>query len=738
MKLIIAEKYKVAQSFAKLLGCTKRNITNNNGSVGYVESPDGEWCITWAAGHVIRTLEPDEYSDDYKRWSFDTLPIIPTVWKYKPSDVNPAKSQWKVLRELVNREDITAIYHAADADREGEMIGREILREAHAPASKEYFRLWYTNTTDAALRRAISEAKPLKDYRPLGEAADCRQKLDWIYGFNMTRAYTLYAHSVQNVGRVVSPTINLIVQRQKEIDDFVPENYAVVTASIKSEKGEFTADAKFEDIEYAGNLSKTIKGKTATVSKIEKTTENENRKLYNTTQLQADASKRFGYEPDMTMKVLQELYDAGYISYPRTKSNNINADQVEETKDLPKLAWEKVFKSPEMVSPDVFDINRLVVAKGKSAEEASHTGLCPTDVGINEYQKSIKCTDSADEMSKRKRNIFLLISMRLICAVMPPRVLDKTKIDIAIEKDMFKATGSVEVSPGFSAFEKYVLSFIKQKKQRKQASSDQLLPDLAEGEQLNCTGGKCSKKTTKPPKQYTTAQLLTTMENISRIVDDKKMKELLKDSGLGTAASRDTIIKTIKNNGFVTTEGGMLYPTQKAIKLMSLLPEDMKSPIMTGQMEIELDAIARGEGSAQEFIESVKERVQKEVDAVKALPPIPDTDRYKDNKVFLKDACPKCGQDVVETDKMMVCKHNCGFKLWRTVAKKKIPKGELKALLETGMTTAKLEGFKSKAGKDFSCWLYIDPEDGLNVKFDFDDNGKNAKNNFVAKSKQAG
>lgn len=719
MKLIIAEKYKVAQSFAQLLGATERHTTNNRGTVGFLQTPDGEWGVTWAAGHVIAMDMPDEYDSKYKSWSIDLLPIIPTKWRYHPSPQEPAKSQWKILKELVNRSDVTDIYHAADADREGEMIGREILREAGAPRDKQYWRLWYTNTTSAALQRAISDAKPLIEYRDLGAAADCRQKLDWIYGLNMTRAFTDYAHSVHNVGRVVSPTINLIVERQKEIDEFVPEDFATITVPlIKDAAGDaFKAEAKFADIPKAEALAKTLKGKPATIVNIEQKTENEYRKLYNTTQLQSEAAERFGYEPEATMKIMQELYDNGYISYPRTKSNSINEDQIDETKDLPALAWEHVFGKPSQCAASDFDIQRIVEKKKKGAEEASHTGLTPTDVGIKAYQSRIK----GDE---KQRNIFLLISCRLICSVLPPRTVDKTKVDIDIENETFKANGSVEVDPGFSLFEKYVKSALSSKKKPKK-TTDQVLPDLAVGDVCTCGTAKCAKKQTKPPQQYTTAQLISTMENISRIVADKKMKEMLKDAGLGTAASRDAVIATIKKNGFVEVKAGKLYPTDKAKSLMALLPEDLKSPIMTGQMELQLDAIARGDGDPAEFMAQISERVTQEVENIRKLPPIPDTDRFKNEPVFMKSACPNCGEDVAETAKSMVCKHNCGFIIWRTVAKKKVPKTEIKHMLEHGHTSCKLDGFKSKKGSEFSCWLYID---GTNkVKFDFSDDGMEAK-----------
>lgn len=740
--LIITEKFKTAKPFADIIGANVRHITNNKGSIGYFETPDGYTLpqgvdvhcepgepilVSWCAGHLCGLDMPDSYDPKYKRWNMDDLPIIPDQWKYHVMTTEPAKSQFKALKELLDRDDVTTVYHAADADREGQLLLNLVLKVARASSKKTYYRLWYTNTTPAALKRSLSDAKPLADYKPLSEAADCRQKLDWIVGLNYTRLYTTRYHSTQNVGRVVSPTLALIVNRQAEIDNFVSEDYAIISVPCKNADGEFKAEAKFTDIPFAEGFAKTLKGKDAVIENVEKTTENENRKLFNTTQLQAEASKRFGYEPDATMKIMQDLYDSGYITYPRTKSNMINPDQVEETKPLPKMTWEKVFASPSHCSPDDFDINRIVGQKGKGAEEASHTGLCPTDQGILSYQSKIKGNE-------KQRNIFLLIASRLVCAVLPPRVLDKTKVAVKIEGQDFKATGSVEVSPGFFNFERYVNSALKEKKTRKKAE-EQTLPDMKVGDVYTCGTAKCTQKKTAPPKQYTTAQLISTMENVSRLVEDKKLKEMLKDAGLGTAASRDTIIATIKKNGFVEVKAGRLYPTEKAKTLIGMLPDEIKSPIFTAKMELALDEIARGDGDAKAFMNQIHATVRNQIDEVRKLPPVPDTERYKDNKTFVAGACPKCGADVVETEKSMVCRHNCGFIVWRSVAKKKLTKEVLKTLITNGCSDGKVEGFKSKAGKDFSCWLYIDDE--YKVSFDFDDAGRKAKNNIVQKKKQS-
>lgn len=715
MKLLIAEKYKVAQCFANVLNCNKKETNFDKGIYGYFYN--NEWIVTWAAGHLIEMCYPDKYSSIYKNWSLSNLPLIPKEFKYDISKFG--KKQFKVFEDILKHKNIKEIYHAADADREGELIVREILRELKIPKNIKTFRVWYTNTTNDALNKALKKAKPLKEYDNLYYAADCRQKIDWLVGINLSRAYTSKYHSTQNVGRVVSPTVNLIVERQKEIDNFIPEDYAVISVPIKKDDRKLTVEAKFTNVLKAEKLAKILKGKDAVIKNIESSEEKEFRKLFNTTQLQIEASKKFNYSPDTTMTLMQTLYEQGYITYPRTKSSTINPDQIKETELLLMPVYTKIFSKDKAIDTSKFDINRIVDKQNSNAEEASHTGLCPTIKGIEEYSKF----KNDDKLNK----IFLTITARLLCAVLPPRILDKTRIKVEIEKEIFQALGSVEKDPGFVAFEANARKLIEDN--YKPRNSSTILPDVKVGEVFTCLTAKCTKKQTNPPEQYTIDQLLSAMENISRLVEDKKLKEAIKGSGLGTSSSRDGIIKTIQDSAFVELKQKKLYPTEKAKKLMSILPEDIKSPIMTAKMEVELDKIASGKRTEESFIKEIEKNLVKEIDYVKELPEVPDTERYANNKIFLKGACPKCGEDVVETDKAITCKHNCGFKIWKTMAKKKLTKEQLKTILTTGCSKDMVSGLKSKKGNDFSCWIYIAPN--YETKFDFDKSGYEAKNNNI-------
>lgn len=726
--LLISEKRNTALPFAKYLGITDKSHVKfmKDGNVGYLEGThDGDtWIVTWCAGHLVQTCMMDEYDEKYKRWNLNDLPFFPNPWKYKPSsEKTSAKAQFNVIKDLLTKRKIDMIYHAADSDREGELIVRELLRECHAeniPAK----RVWYSTITDSAIAKAMKDAKPLRDYDNLGAAAQLRQDMDWIYGINLTRAYTDYYHTTMNVGRVVSATIRLIVDRDREIENFVPEKYGVVTAHLVQNEKEFDAKAKYSNLNKANEIKVKIKGQNGTIKSVESKDVHTNRLLYDMTQLQADANKLFGYEPKDTMAICQSLYEAGYMTYPRTDSNTITPDDRDETEPLLAAATAEIFANPKQYSVSDFDIDRIVKAVDKDNAEESHPGLCPTKNGIDSYQTKIKSND-------KQRNIFLLITQRLICSCLPDNVAEKTKVLVDIIGEEFSANGSIERIPGFLSFEKYVLTAIGKKKRK--SSSDTVLPQIEVGEIYNVTKSSMQSKETKPPKQYTTATLLEVMRDITRVLDDKELKGIMKSqkAGLGTKSSRDTIIDTIKRRGYVDMKGGYMIPTDKAKRLIDTLPEWIKSPSLTAKMEQSLDMVAKGKLDADKVENRVKQMVDEDITRLKGLPTIPNTARFADAKVIVKNGCPICGGDIGDTKKSFVCKDGCGFVIWKTIAKKRITQTEAKSLCKTGKSTSKLDGFVSKKGKNFSCWLYI-KSDG-NIGFDFSDDGREASHdNIVA------
>ena len=719
--LLISEKRNTALPFAKYLGITDKSNVKfmKDGNVGYMEGThNGDtWIVTWCAGHLVQTCMMDEYDDRYKRWNLNDLPFFPHPWKYKPaSEKVSAKAQFNVIKDLLTKRKIDMVYHAADSDREGELIVRELLRECHAeniPAK----RVWYSTITDSAIAKAMDDAKPLSSYDNLGAAAQLRQNMDWIYGINLTRAYTDYYHTTMNVGRVVSATIRLIVDRNNEIENFVPEKYGVVTAHLVDNDKEFDAKAKYSDLDKANEIKTRIKGKNGTITSVESKDAHTNRLLYDMTQLQADANKLFGYEPKETMAICQSLYEAGYMTYPRTDSNTITPDDRDETEPLLALATKEIFANPKQYNSAELDIDRIVKSVDKDDMEESHPGLCPTRNGIDSYQSKIKGND-------KQRNIFLLITQRLICSCLPDNVAEKTKVTADITGEIFTANGSIERTPGFLPFEKYVLGAIGKKKRK--STADTILPPLVVGDVYTVTKSSMQSKETKPPKQYTTATLLEVMRDITRVLDDKELKGIMKSqkAGLGTKSSRDTIIDTIKRRGYVDMKGGYMIPTDKAKRLIDTLPEWIKSPSLTAKMEQSLDMVAKGKLDADKVENRVKQMVDEDIKRLKGMPAIPDTARFADAKVLIKGGCPVCGGDIGDTKKSFVCKDGCGFTIWKNITKKRITQAEAKSLCSTGKSTSKLDGFVSKKGSNFSCWLYV-KADG-SIGFDFSDDGREA------------
>lgn len=736
-RLIITEKHSTAKPFIKVLGLQDTsNVTGGSGgATGYVKgNHDGdEWFVTWCFGHLVETCMPDEYDDKYKRWDLDDLPVIPDKWKYKPVGRTAPRKQLSTIKKLVKDENFDYIYHAADSDREGELLGREVLRECgmlgttrRTRKTPQLMRVWYGSVTEDAIRKALDQATPLSEYDGLGDAGDARQKIDWLYGINLTRAYTSYCHETRNVGRVVSPTINLVVSKQAEIDNFVSQDYAVVSAKMEKDGDSFIATARFDDVKLGKEVAKSIKGHNGTIADIQTKRQSKSVLLYDLTELQSTCSKLYKLEPSDTMAVMQRLYEQGYVTYPRTSSNTITPNDVDDVAPLvPQVVKDMLGGNAKMVSET--DISRIVSLPDSEDKEASHTGLCPTQEGIEVF------INGTLSNTKHDRDIILLIASRMAEACMPPCVIDATSVTVDIDGNSFGANGHIVIDEGYRAIHQMLGKMLGV---TVKAPQDKILPKMSTGEKWLITDSSYDLRKTEPPKQYTTASLLDTMKNITRLLPEKSMCDTMRaqDAGLGTSASRDQVIATIKKNGFVTQDSkGYLHPTEKSIELMRMLPDAIKTPVMTANLEASLTEVASGREKEDELLANVIDIVRKDVDVVKSLPRKATTYAKvsSDAKVIVKDGCPVCGSDIVETKKGYTCK-SCGFVIWKEIAKKKIPQRECKSLCENGMSTTKLDGFTSKKGAKFSCWLYLDEE--AKTKFDFSDNGEKARDNYVTRN----
>jgi DNA topoisomerase-3 len=704
-KLLIAEKYSNALPFANHLGIVERRTQMHKGNCGWIVCKDN-WIVTWEAGHILAQAMPDDYDPKYKRWNLADLPIVPSVWKQKPMTTDPARSQLRAIKQILADYEIDAIYNAADDDREGELLAREVIEYLGVGNLLKY-RLRYITTTEESISSALANPLPATDYDNIYRAALLRQRIDWIYGLNMTRAYTAWSHATQNIGRVVSPTIGLVVDRQVQIDSFVPKDYVSLTATVDIEgKGLLDLSCRVDDVAAGEALAKSLKGKIATVKSAETSHKSERRRLFTLTDLQSACSTLFGFEADKTSKIAQALYDAGNMSYPRTNAETINPDQVPGTVPILDSAA-AMFGAPKQS----VDVQRLVRSADDKVAEASHTGLLPTLQGLKQMGR----------LDSDQRNVLSLVSIVALAAALPANEWDATKITADLAGYEWTATGRVETVDGFKSFLKRETDKLRTKKARSASKKQARIPEhTAPGDSGPVVESSHAKKKTEPPKQYTTAELLDTMKNIWRYLTDKAQRDAMRLSGagLGTQSSRDTVLKTMQSSGFVTKKSGRLYPTEKAVKLMSLLPPLLKSPGMTANLEMELTDVALGKKDGSELMESFLSLVSGEIERVKGYEPVADTERvHAQGKLFCARGCPKCNGDVYDVGKLYVCDKSCGWKMWKSVAKKKLLVKEAKAIISEGRTAEKVDGLKSKKGSEFSCWLVADKEKG--VVFDF-------------------
>lgn len=740
--LIITEKHSTAKPFIKLLGLhgNEHTQSGSSGLTGYVDGTNNGqyWAVTWCFGHLLETYMPDDYDATYKRWSLDDLPIVPDEWKYKPTGTASAKRQLKVIRSLVNDGRFDRIYHAGDCDREGELLVREVLRSCKQKSlsDAELYRCWYGSVTSQAIEKALTDAKSLSEYDGLYDAADARQKLDWLYGINLTRAYTVLYGETRNVGRVVSPTINLIVEREREIETFVPQGYLIVGARLSRDGESFVAGARYDDVERGHEVERRIKGKIGTITDVTRTERVQSVMLYDLTSLQADASRLLGMEPSETMATMQYLYENGLATYPRTNSDAITPDDVSTVEPLIEPAASIVTGNRSVISRHAgaipwdmasLDVSRIVRTPDSADKEASHTGLCPTERGLVSLD--------ALPNERHARDLLLLVTARLVMACSEPRRVAVTQVSIDIDGEPFSASGSVVVTDGYEPIEDIALGAIGVTKRRRR---EVMLPRTEVGQDWDVQSVDSEQRETKPPARYTTDTLLTTMRNIASVLPEKDMRDVMHDAnaGLGTSSSRDKVIETIKRNGFVTTdESRHLHPTEKATGLMAILPDDIKTPVMTARMEAMLDDVATGRDTEDRVLDNAIGVVRRDIDTVRNMPIRAETSGKHgvatDAKVIARGGCPVCGGNVVETKRGYTCRE-CGFVIWKTIAKRKIPQRECRSLCEDGMSTQRLDGFKSKAGRGFSCWLYLD--DNAKVRFDFSEDGDDARSNYVTKN----
>ncbi|KXL53182.1 DNA topoisomerase 3 [Anaerotignum neopropionicum] len=649
--LVVAEKPSVARDIAKTLGITQKGEGCLMGE---------RYVVSWAIGHLVTLAEPEEYNEKFKKWSFASLPILPEKMELKA--IKNTRTQLKILHQWMNNKEIDSIVCATDSGREGELIFRYIYNITKC--KKPFQRLWISSMTEQAIKDGFANLKDGAAYDLLYHSAKCRSEADWLVGMNATRAYTLRYDVLLSIGRVQTPTLALIVEKQKEIDAFVTKPYFEVQGDFGGFYGfwiDDEADTKIENEEKATVITQKVEGQNAVVTKVEK---EEKRilpaQLYDLTELQRECNRRFGYSAKKTLDTAQGLYEKRkLITYPRTDSRYLSEDmkgKVQSTmKRLAELESFQEFAKPLLTDNGLSFSKRII----DNTKVTDHHAIIPTDVRLR-----------LDSLTQEELNVFLLVASRFISVFYPNYRYEVTKAFFSCEDERFLSKGTVVLQEGWQEIEK---KLIPGKEKKEKTNDEQKLPPLSEGEVYLILEAKVLKKKTTPPKPYTESSLLSAMENAGRFVEDETLKEQMKDSGLGTPATRAAIIERLLAVGYITRKGKNLIPTEKGKQLIQVVPEALRSPQTTAKWEKGLSSIAKGKMEEQRFMESIKRYVSFLVE---------DAARRKTEVVFPEEEkkgsrkggktlgkCPVCKDgDVLENRKAFFCskwKTGCKFTVWK-------------------------------------------------------------------------
>lgn len=694
--LVIAEKPSVARDIAAVLKCGEKG----DGFIG------GEnYIVSWAVGHLVTLCEPDDYDKSLKRWTAGSLPIIPEKMKLKA--VRGSKKQLDTLKKLMNAKDTDSIICATDSGREGELIFRYIYE--YNKCKKPFKRLWISSMTDAAIKEGFANLRDGKEYDNLYISAKCRSEADWLVGINATRAFTIKYNALLSIGRVQTPTLAMIVKRQNEIDNFVPTKYYEVIADYGDFKGTWTdgkKNTKIDDKSAAEDIAYKVDGKTATVEDVVKTEKQIlPPQLYDLTELQRDCNKIYGFSAKKTLDIAQSLYEKRkMITYPRTDSRYLSDDMIPKIKVvLKRLKDAGIFAD---YASDLIDGEKLPVTKRivDNKKVTDHHAIIPAD---NYYRK--------DSLTSDEKKVFGLIAIRFIAAFNRPYKYTATKITVLCEDELFISKGNTVTDEGWKRLYKEVYKNVK--------DNEQILPDVKKDDTVMVKEAHTIEKETKPPLPYNEATLLTAMENAGKNTDDEQLKEKMKECGLGTPATRAAIIERLIEVGYIHRKGKALIPDIKGKQLISIVPEEMRSPVTTGKWEKGLGSIAKGNMRAEKFMASINRYVyylvgfaaEKSADIQ-----IEDTKKRKKRSQRAKSfgKCPICGGDVLENSKAYYCagwKNGCKFTLWKnSLERYGVPMTDklVKELL-TDKTVKKIPVIKAQTGEKCTADIIYNKEKNI-------------------------
>lgn len=628
--LVLAEKPSVGKEIARVLGCKKA-------SGGYFMG--GNYIVTWALGHLVTLVDPEYYGEQYKIWSMDTLPMLPQ--KMALTVIPQTAKQFGVVKKLLHSPEVSSLVIATDAGREGELVARWIIDKAGYRGPIK--RLWISSQTDKAIKEGFQHLKDGKEYWNLYQSAVARAEADWLVGLNVTRALTCKYNAQLNAGRVQTPTLAMIVRREEEIKKFVPRDYYQLRADL----GRFFVtyqDAKKQtaifDKDKAETLASKIKGKECRCTEIKETLKSVSPPmLYDLTELQRDANKLYGMSPKETLSVMQRLYETHKaLTYPRTDSRYLTDDIV------PTLPERLRAVSIGELAPIVSDITRsrrkIAGQCVNNKKVSDHHAIIPTEQRINLI-----------DLSQAGKRIYLLVVKRFLTCFYPNYHYKSVRADFLCEGERFYATGRIEMDKGWKAV---------YQTQDEDENEEQNLPTLHRGDSFLVKLVQVKALKTAPPARYTEATLLSAMENPSKFIEDKKMKEYI-GGGLGTPATRADIIDKLYNAFYIEKRGNSVVPTSKAMQLIDIVPHDLREPLLTATWEQQLEEINRGKLQKNVFIDQIKGYTKKLVKDVESS----ELTFRHDN--LTTNVCPVCGKFMLKVKgkrgTMLVCEdRSCGHR----------------------------------------------------------------------------
>lgn len=683
-QLVIAEKPSVARSIAAVIGATEKQT-------GYWQG--GGYLVSWCIGHLVSFAEADQYDEKYCKWRYEDLPILPQPWQFIVPDEK--KQQFEIVRALLNRSDVDSVTAATDAGREGELIFRFVYQMAGC--TKPVKRLWISSMEDAAIREGFANLRPDSDYDALYQSALCRAKADWLVGINATRLFSVLYHKTLTVGRVQTPTLKMLVDRDAKILRFQKEKYYTVgiqSGSLKAGSG------RIASMDEADTLRKACAGASAICFSVKREKKTEQPpKLYDLTTLQREANRLFGFTAKQTLDYAQQLYEKKLLTYPRTDSQYLTEDMGQTAQHLVSdLLGLLPFAQGLALTAEV---GRVLNSKKVS----DHHAILPTAEFVKQGFAGL---------AESEYKLMNLACSKLLCAIAAPHEYETVTAVFFCAGNEFTAKGKTALVPGWKEIDQRFHSTLKADG-KEEAESLNTLPEMAEGQSFRVTS-TVSEHFTSPPKAYTEDTLLSAMERAGA----EDMPEEAERKGLGTPATRAAILEKLVQMGFVQRKGKQLVPTKDGINLAVVLPESLTSPALTAEWENRLTEIAKGSADPDEFMAEIKAQVRQLVKTYSCISA--DKQNLFQSERVIIGKCPRCGENVYEGKKNFYCgNRGCQFVMWKNdrffeQRKKAFTPKIAAALLKNGK--AKIKGlYSEKTGKTYDATVLLADTGGKYVNY---------------------